>query len=167
MSFLGSPGGTSTEVLVQLLDAAHGRVVKTWSFRSRQRITIGRQRECDVEISDPYVSRLHAEMEFRDGGWSLVSRGRNGVLVQSQRIEELTIQSEATFQLGSSGPVLRFAIEHEDSEMRNTLCFDVEPSPAFALDEAQLRNDVGKILEGDHFQKLQAQAKTLRARRQS
>ena len=167
MSVPGSASGASIEVLVQLLDAAQGRVLKTWSFRGRPQITIGRQRECDVEISDPYVSRLHAEMQLREGNWLLVSQGRNGVIVNNQRITELDAGSEVTFQLGPSGPVLRFAVEREESEMAGTLCFEMERAPVFALDEAQLREEVGKISAADEFRRLQEQAKALRARRHS
>lgn len=175
MSFPGSVGTPSSEVpsleapalevLVQLLDAALGRVLKTWAFRGRPSISIGRQRECDVEINDPYVSRLHAEFQFRDGAWAMISRGRNGIIVSNQRVEEMAIQSEVTFQLGSAGPLLRFALEHQDSVLGNTLCFDTQPAPAFALDQKQLREEVGQIADADDFQRLREQAKRLRARR--
>src|SRR5262245_34435526 len=155
----------SEDVVVQLLDAALGRPVKSWKFCGQREISIGRLAERDVEINDPYVSRLHAELHFRDGRWLLISRGLNGVVVQNKQITELAIDSEVTFQLGSAGPLLRFCVEHQDSECGRTLCFDAEQQPVFALDESKLKDDVGQIAEGDYFQKLQAQAKTLRARR--
>jgi FHA domain len=154
----------SEEVVVQLLDAALGRTVKSWKFRDRRELSIGRLPERDIEINDPYVSRLHAELHFRDGRWLLISHGLNGVVVRNKQITELAIDSEVTFQLGSAGPVLRFSLEHQDSECGRTLCFDTE-QPAFVLDESKLQDDVGQIAEGDYFQKLQAEAKTLRARR--
>ena len=167
MSLSGSVSTPSQEVLVQLLDAALGRPVKTWTFRGKREISIGRQPERDVEINDPYVSRLHAELHFREGQWLLMARGRNGVVVRNQQITELAVESDVTFQLGTSGPVLRFFVEHEESECGHTLSFDTEPAPAFSVDESKLREDVGQIAEGDYFQKLQDQAKALRARRQA
>jgi hypothetical protein len=166
MSESGSSSAPSEEVVVQLLDAALGRPVKTWRFATpRQAISIGRLPECDVEISDAYVSRLHAELQCRHGQWFLAARGRSGVVVRNSTITELPVDSEVTFQLGSAGPVLRFAVAHEDASCGRTLCFDSQPMPAFLLDQAKLESDVGAIAEGDYFRKLQEQARTLRAQR--
>jgi hypothetical protein len=165
MSQSVTPDAASEEVVVQLLDAALGRPVKTWKFAGRQEISIGRLPECDVEISDAYVSRLHAELKHRDGQWLLLSHGRSGVVVRNNPITELAIDSDVTFQLGSAGPVLRFAVKHEDAACGRTLCFEAEPLPAFALDASKLQDDVGEITDGDYFQKLQAKVKRLRAQR--
>jgi hypothetical protein len=37
--------------------------------------TIGRQSTCGVVIADPSVSRVHAEIVRRDGGWWLIDKG--------------------------------------------------------------------------------------------
>ena len=121
--------------------------------------------ECEVEISDPYVSRLHAELSFQDGKWVLFSRGRNGVVVNNELVTEKAVDSAITFQLGPAGPSLRFFIAAEDTESARTLCFDTEPLPAFALDPSKLHEDVGQIASSDYFQKLQQEAKTLRLKR--
>jgi hypothetical protein len=155
------------DVIVQLLDAALGRTVKTWKFAGQPKISIGRQPDCDVEISDAYVSRLHAELQFRSGQWSLLSRGKSGVVVRNSQITELPIDSEVTFQLGSSGPVLRFAVTTEDAACAHTLVFDAHPLPSFALDETRLRDEVVQIADGDYFLRLQAQARDLRAQRRT
>ena len=153
------------EVQVQLLDVTLGRSVKSWKFRGRDVISIGRMPESDVEISDPYVSRVHAELHFREGKWVLVSRGRSGVIVQNRQITEVALDSETTFKLGASGPLLRFCVNREDAEIGRTLSFETEELPVVALDESKLHADVGQIVEGDYFRNLQAQAKSLRARR--
>src|SRR5262245_3237321 len=160
-----SDGSPSDDVIVQLLDAALGRTVQTWKFSSREKITVGRQPDCDVEISDAYVSRLHAELIRHNGQWQLFARGRSGVVVRNHPITELLIDSEVTFQLGSSGPVLRFAVSHEDAGCAHTLFFEPQPLPSFALDETKIRDEVGQIADGDFFHRLKAQARTLRAQR--
>jgi hypothetical protein len=165
MSQPGPPGAASEEVVVQLLDVALGRPVKTWKFAGRDEISIGRLPDCDVEISDAYVSRLHAELKNRDGQWLLFARGRSGVVVRNSPITELAIDSDVTFQLGSVGPVLRFAVKHEDAACGRTLCFEAESLPAFALDTGKLQDDVGEITDGDYFRKLQARVKQMRAQR--
>ena len=150
------------EVVVQLYDPARSSPIKTWRFTGRPSLTIGRSDERDVEISDPYVSRLHAELVWRDGKWLLLAHGRNGVLVANRPITEFAIQHEVIFQLGSAGPTFRFRAEDDDQNSNRTLSFDFDPLPEFALDESKLRDDVVAIEEGEYFRKLRSQAETLR-----
>src|SRR5689334_9026657 len=101
-SELSDVAGLPAEVTVHLLDLSVNRIVKSWAFRGKSVITVGREPARDVEINDPYVSRNHAELQYRDGGWFLLSRGRNGVLVNNRAVEEHPISGDTTFRLGSS-----------------------------------------------------------------
>jgi hypothetical protein len=157
----------SEEVLVQLLDAALGRPVKSWRFHDRVTISIGRSPECDVEIYDPYVSRLHAEIRCQGGRWTLVARGQHGVVVKHQKITELPIESEVIFSLGATGPMLRFALKSEDVLNTRTVCFEDVEQPDFVLDQSKVGAEVNQIAQDDYFQKLQSQAKALRAGRRA
>src|SRR5205807_5668186 len=50
-------------------------------------VTIGRSRECDIVLTDPNVSRKHAETRPRGGSWVLTDLGStNGVSVNGRRI---------------------------------------------------------------------------------
>lgn len=50
-------------------------------------ITVGRSRHCDCVLSDMTVSRRHARIEVRDGGWSVSDlRSVNGTLVNGWRV---------------------------------------------------------------------------------
>src|SRR5437588_9207560 len=50
--------------------------------------TLGRSRQCDVVLSDPNVSRQHAEIRPRGGSWVLTDLGStNGTLLNGRRIE--------------------------------------------------------------------------------
>jgi hypothetical protein len=153
------------EVVLQLLDPTYRRPVKTWKFAGKTSISIGREAGCDVEISDPYVSRLHAELVWRNNEWLLVSKGRNGVVVGSQAVSELPLAARTLFHLGSAGPALRFSTGEESDEHMATLCFDTETVPVCLVDEAKVREDVGQITGGEYFQSLQQQAEELRRRR--
>ena len=155
----------SGEVIVQLLDPTYRKPVKTWKFTDRTEVSIGREAERDVEISDPYVSRLHAELHFRDDRWRLVARGRNGVVVGTRPITELTINSDVLFRLGPAGPLLRFSTGEAGEDNSSTLCFDVDTIPVFLLDETKVREDVGEIATGDYFQNLQQKVGELRRQR--
>src|SRR5262245_12019697 len=103
MSQSGSSSAPADEVVVQLLHAALGRPLKTGKFAGQSDLSIGRLPECSVEISDAYVSRLHAELQCREGQWTLFARGRSGVIVSSRQVTELPVEGDVTFQLGTSG----------------------------------------------------------------
>ncbi|MGE0761484.1 MAG: FHA domain-containing protein [Pirellulaceae bacterium] len=158
--------GEPQEVVIQLLDSASGRAVKLWKFRGRESLSIGRLPENDVEIHDPYVSRLHAEVVQRDGQWVLVACGRHGVLVDNQPVTERVLEHDVIFQLGRSGPVMRFQLGREDSGCGHTLTLDDEHPLFFGLDETRIQEEVDRIAEGDYFRRLQAEARNLRARQQ-
>jgi len=50
--------------------------------------TIGRSRSCDVVLDDANVSRQHAELRPRGGGWTIADLGStNGVAVNGVRLE--------------------------------------------------------------------------------
>jgi pSer/pThr/pTyr-binding forkhead associated (FHA) protein len=152
-------------VAVHLLDSALGRPVRSWRFDAKQVISIGRGDDQDVQISDPYVSRCHAELRRGEGGWSLVSLGRHGVIVQGQTITELPVQGEATFRLGSGGPTLRFDPAAASSDNRATMFFDSTfAENAFEIDRHKVERDVGEIADAEYFQDLQKKAQQLRDR---
>lgn len=168
MSATRHPLDASAEVEVQLLDPTVGSPIKSWRFKDRSEILIGRGDDCAVEVLDPHVSRLHASLIVRDGQWVLVSRGRNGVLVDGRMISELPIQGEVHFRLGPAGPSLRFHFAVEAKrEFLQTLCFDPDTMPFFQLDQSKLQNEVSEIASDDFFQTLQQRAKELRRQRQS
>lgn len=157
----------SGEVIVQLLDPTYRKPVKTWKFADRTLISIGRESDRDVEISDPYVSRLHAELLLTDNRWTLVSRGRNGVLVGTCPITTLIINTDVLFRLGPTGPLLRFSTGLAVEDNSSTLCFDGDTIPVFLLDESRIRDEVGEIATGEYFQDLQQKVSKLRRQRQS
>lgn len=165
MSTIGTENDLSAEVAVHLLDPALGRPLQSWKFAGRESITIGRAEEREVPMSDPYVSRLHAELRHADGRWVLLAHGRHGVLVQNEPVQEMFVAGDVTFRLGTGGPTLRFQPAAGEDANHHTLCYDAAPLEMFMLDETKLARDVGEIAQADYFQNLQQRAKELRRRR--
>ncbi|HLY35678.1 MAG TPA: DUF3662 and FHA domain-containing protein [Candidatus Limnocylindria bacterium] len=73
--------------------------------------TIGRSRQCDVVLSDPNVSRRHAEVRPRGGSWVLSDLGStNGSRVNGRTIERTEVLKPGDeIELGSTA--LEFALE--------------------------------------------------------
>jgi predicted component of type VI protein secretion system len=73
--------------------------------------TLGRSRSCDVVLDDANVSRQHAEVRPRGGGWIVADLGStNGVAVNGSRIEQAhALKPGDRIELGTS--VLTFELE--------------------------------------------------------
>jgi pSer/pThr/pTyr-binding forkhead associated (FHA) protein len=155
------------KVEVQLLDPASGRPMKSWIFNDQNQVTIGRSPDQDIEISDPYVSRTHANLIYRDAQWYLISLGRHGVMVANQFITEQPIGSDVTFRLGVEGPTLRFRKAGEVVENMKTISFDALPTMILHVDQSKVQNEVGEIANGEYFQSLQQRAKNLRLQKKT
>ena len=152
------------KVLIELLDPTCERPVKTWTFEDRLLITIGRADDQDVEVSDGYVSRSHAQLVLREGEWRLVSLGRNGVVCENKLVSDYLLKNGEKFRLGSNGPCLRFRTSGKTESM-HTVCFESLPAPLFQIDETKVQEEVGQIAEGEYFQSLQDKARKLRKQR--
>jgi Protein of unknown function (DUF3662)/FHA domain len=93
------PGGAPAGALV--LD--DGRRVATGD----EPVTIGRLPECDVVLSDPNVSRRHAEVRLRDGHFVLVDLdSTNGTKVNGAGVNEHDLADGDQIAVGNA--VLRF-----------------------------------------------------------
>ncbi len=83
-------------------------------------VWMGRDLKCDIviEASAVMVSRRHAEISRRDGGFVITDNNSfNGTLVNEQRISTPTrLASGDTIRLGHGGPVLRIDVSGESSK---------------------------------------------------
>src|SRR5512146_2463799 len=67
------------------------------------RTVIGRSKECDVQISDPNVSRRHAEVRREGDGYVLVDLdSTNGVEVNGKRVKRVELHDGSRFTIGST-----------------------------------------------------------------
>ena len=74
-------------------------------------VTVGRSRQCDVVLSDPNVSRRHAEIRPRGNAWVLTDLGStNGSLLNGHRVDRPeVIHPGDEIELGTS--VITFELE--------------------------------------------------------
>ncbi len=64
---------------------------------------LGRSRECDLPVSDPNVSRRHAEIREEKGSYIAVDLGStNGIEVEGRRVKRLELVDGTRFTIGST-----------------------------------------------------------------
>jgi hypothetical protein len=72
-----------------------------WRGEDRE-LLIGRHEACDVVLLDPSVSRLHARLLFRDGGWVLHDlESTNGTTVNGVRVDRCRLEPGDDLVLGA------------------------------------------------------------------
>jgi len=70
---------------------------------SKRRVVIGRSRDCDIQLSDPNVSRRHAELRQEGGAYWVVDLGStNGLEVNGRRSRRVKLDDGDTVTVGST-----------------------------------------------------------------
>lgn len=64
---------------------------------------VGRQKGCDVQIKDPYLSRRHLSIDvISDGSFTLMDLGSsNGLFVNGHKVPHVILQAGEGFSLGT------------------------------------------------------------------
>ena len=64
---------------------------------------LGRGADCQVSMSDPLCSRVHAILRQVEGHWVICDQGsRNGTSVNGQKVDEATLDEGHQIQVGSN-----------------------------------------------------------------
>ena len=64
---------------------------------------VGRGTECDIVLTDPLCSRVHAVLVQEENGWWMRDAdSRNGSFVNGQKIDEARVTAGATLRVGST-----------------------------------------------------------------
>ena len=68
-----------------------------------ERAVIGRSKDCDIQVSDPNVSRRHAEIRRDGNSYTLVDLdSTNGIEVDGKRVKRLELHDGSRFTIGST-----------------------------------------------------------------
>jgi hypothetical protein len=78
----------------------------------KKNVVIGRSKDCDIRLSDPNVSRRHAEVRQEGTAyWVVDLDSTNGTTVNGQRQKRARLEHEDRITVGSTELVFRRAIE--------------------------------------------------------
>lgn len=82
----GELSTTNMHILVLALRSVSKPTQQTIKLKPGEYV-VGRDPTCDVIILDPYVSRRHAKISYRNGAWFIEDLGsRNGTFVNGEDI---------------------------------------------------------------------------------
>lgn len=149
---------------VHLLDRVRGLPIQTWQLTVPV-VRIGRARECEITVADPYVSRLHAELRFSEGRWVLAGVSSRGLIVAGVPVTVVPVTEAVVFRLGTAGPELEAVVATDLAADMPTISFPGVSVKPIAIDEAQKTKEVEAIAESDTFKALLDKARELRKQR--
>jgi hypothetical protein len=70
---------------------------------TKRRVVIGRSKEADVQVTDPNVSRRHAEVRQEGTAYWLIDLdSTNGVEVRGKRVKRVKLEDGTRFTVGST-----------------------------------------------------------------
>src|SRR6516225_6199082 len=87
---------------------------RTHSFQPGQTVLIGRLSDNSIVVSDPTVSRRHAQLTWGPVGWLFENLGQARAFQQGQEVRQVIVRRPVELSLASpQGPVLR--LEPQDA----------------------------------------------------
>jgi hypothetical protein len=73
---------------------------------------VGRSRDCDVLVQEPFVSRRHLRVAFDGERWSLRDQDTmSGTFVDGRPVREMAIDGAVEVEVGQGGPRLSIVVD--------------------------------------------------------
>ena len=115
---------------------------KRAAFRN-DRVTIGRGNECSIMMDEPLVSRLHAEVKFDNGRFTLEDPGSaNGIWMHGQRVLQVELKDGDQFRIGRSvfafvlpGGAMPVSVQEEERPRERVRKLPQTNIPGFAFEQ--------------------------------
>lgn len=77
--------------------------------------TIGRSDDCFITISDPSISKYHAELKYRNNAWEILDTGsKNGIRLDGTHFEQRHLEDEDDLRLGDIKIFVRLINSDDD-----------------------------------------------------
>jgi DNA-binding NtrC family response regulator len=118
-------------------------------------VVVGAHGSCDLVLTDPQVSRRHAELAMQDGGVRVKDLGStNGTWWQGSRISEIVVPAGSTVQFGAT-PVRVLAAEapamppSERTRFGAMVGTSIAMRELFAILELAAPTDATVLIEGE------------------
>ncbi|MCA9049527.1 MAG: FHA domain-containing protein [Planctomycetaceae bacterium] len=156
----------SGNVYITMIDPTDGRSIQRWSIKDAPLTTIslGRDEKADIQLSDPYISRIHLQLVRSDDGWTMFARGRNGVFVDGKSVTEYSMSDGTQFRLSPVGPMFRFECKNI-WQGRQTLVVSPEIINLMDVNTTEVFRQADEISKTEYFQQLQERVRSLRRQR--
>jgi hypothetical protein len=108
---------------------------------------IGRDEDCEIQLKDSSVSRVHAEVYFSEGRWWIRDlNSANGILVEGKKVDRLPLLRPTQIELGSEGPVLAFELK----EITGSITIPAKKDPSITQYVKQYFSDSSGKDAGEH-----------------
>lgn len=116
-------------------------------FSFTDSFSIGRDEDCEIQVRDSSVSRIHAEIYFSEGRWWIRDlNSANGTLVDGKKIDRLPLLRSTRIELGFEGPVLAF----EMKEVTGSITIPAKKDPSITQYVKQYFSDSSGKDAGEH-----------------
>jgi Nif-specific regulatory protein len=100
---IAQPSRLASTVYSYLVMTTGARAGSQFVLDERRQNRIGRGLECDVVLTDPLSSRVHAILTCENGEWWVRDAGsRNGTYVAGQKVDEARLAADNTIKVGST-----------------------------------------------------------------
>jgi Protein of unknown function (DUF3662)/FHA domain len=98
------PAAFSPDIPIEAPDASYALVYPGGRFPLRSDLVVlGRARECEIHLSDPNISRRHAEIRMDGGFYAVVDLGStNGTELNGQRIKHARLSDGDVIAIGQT-----------------------------------------------------------------
>jgi pSer/pThr/pTyr-binding forkhead associated (FHA) protein len=98
---------SSTELTLSII---RGNAEKN-QYQFNDSFKIGRDESCEIQFDDEIISRIHAEVTFENGQWSIKDlSSTNGTYINGQKIDKVQITSDLQIEFGVKGPLIAFEL---------------------------------------------------------
>ena len=107
-----------TSLTLEVVKSPFNQPVSVWKLQPEKgEYIIGRSPTNDIVIVDPYASRKHAKIFYRDGKWFIEDLGStNGTVVNGEPVEDKPVELKDGSEIVIGLTVLRVKYEEGEEE---------------------------------------------------